>query len=171
MVYNSSGYEKIETLEMLRDYVDVFLPDLKYFDGEISQMYSGAGDYFQVACRAVKYMKEITGEMEIADGLLKRGVIVRHMVLPNYRKDSMKILDWLWSEFGDTIYLSLMNQYTPMYRAGEFPKLKRTLTTFEYQSVVDYAYDLGFRKCLIQAEKAAGKEFVPQWTGEGVGVK
>lgn len=168
VVYNSSGYEKVETLELLRGHVDVFLPDLKYFDRDISNMYSCAKDYFAVASRAIRHMKEISGEMMIENGLMKRGVIVRHLVLPNCRKDSMKLLDWLWSEFSDTIYLSLMNQYTPMHRAIEFPKLKRTLTTFEYQSVVDHAYDLGFRKCLIQAEKATGKEFVPRWTGEGV---
>lgn len=168
VAYNSSGYEKIETLELLREHIDIFLPDLKYFDREISKMYSCAEDYFDVASRAIHRMKELTGEMVIENGLMRRGVIVRHLVLPNYRRDSMKLLDWLWSEFGDTIYLSLMNQYTPMHRAQEFPKLKRNLTTFEYQSVVDYAYDLGFRKCLIQAEKAAGKEFVPRWTGEGV---
>lgn len=168
VVYNSSGYEKVESLELLRGYVDVFLPDLKYYDSAASKLYSGAEDYFSVASQAIRYMVDMTGEMKLESGLLKKGVLVRHMVLPGYRKDSMKLLDWLWNEFGDSIYLSLMNQYTPMYRAVEFKKINRQLTTFEYQSVVDYAYDLGFRNCLIQAEKAAGKEFVPKWTGEGV---
>lgn len=168
VVYNSSGYEKVESLELLQGHVDVFLPDLKYYDSEAAKLYSGAEDYFTVAAKAIRYMVDMTGEMKLDGGLLKKGVLVRHMVLPNHRKDSMKLLDWLWNEFGDSIYLSLMNQYTPMYRAAEFKKINRQLTTFEYQSVVDYAYDLGFRNCLIQAEKAAGKEFVPKWTGEGV---
>lgn len=168
VVYNSSGYEKVESLALLRGHVDVFLPDLKYYDSVASKLYSGAEDYFSVASQAIRHMVDMTGEMKLDGGLLKKGVLVRHMVLPSYRKDSMKLLDWLWNEFGDSIYLSLMNQYTPMYRAMEFKKINRQLTTFEYQSVVDYAYDLGFRNCLIQAEKAAGKEFVPKWTGEGV---
>lgn len=168
VVYNSSGYEKVESLALLRGHVDVFLPDLKYYDSVASKLYSGAEGYFSVASQAIRHMVDMTGEMKLESGLLKKGVLVRHMVLPSYRKDSMKLLDWLWNEFGDSIYLSLMNQYTPMYRAVEFKKINRQLTTFEYQSVVDYAYDLGFRNCLIQAEKAAGKEFVPKWTGEGV---
>lgn len=168
VVYNSSGYEKVESLELLQGHVDVFLPDLKYYDSVASKLYSGAEDYFSVASQAIRHMVDMTGEMKLESGLLKKGVLVRHMVLPSCRKDSMKLLDWLWNEFGDSIYLSLMNQYTPMYRAAEFKKINRQLTTFEYQSVVDYAYDLGFRNCLIQAEKAAGKEFVPKWTGEGV---
>lgn len=168
VVYNSSGYEKVDSLELLQGHVDVFLPDLKYYDSEAAKLYSGAEDYFTVAAKAIRYMVDMAGEMKLDGGLLKKGVLVRHMVLPNHRKDSMKLLDWLWHEFGDSIYLSLMNQYTPMYRAAEFKKINRQLTTFEYESVVDYAYDLGFRKCLIQAEKAAGAEFVPKWTGEGV---
>lgn len=168
VVYNSSGYEKLETLELLRGYVDVFLPDLKYYDNEAAELYSGAGNYFETASKAICKMLDITGSMQLHDGLMKKGVIVRHLVLPGYRKDSMKLLDWLWQEFGNSIYISLMNQYTPMYRAKEFKKINRQLTTFEYQSVVDYAYDLGFRNCLIQAEKAAGVEFVPKWNGAGV---
>lgn len=168
VVYNSSGYEKAETIEMLKGYVDVFLPDLKYYDSEAAKLYSGAEDYFSVAKIAIKKMVEITKPLTMQNELMIKGVLVRHLVLPGHRKDSMKLLDWLWQEFGEDIYISLMNQYTPMYRAKEFPKLKRTLTTFEYQSVVDYAYDLGFRKCLIQSEKASGEEFVPEWTGDNV---
>ena len=168
MVYNSSGYEKAETIEMLKGYVDVFLPDLKYYDSEAAKLYSGAEDYFSVAKIAIKKMVEITKPLTMQNELMIKGVLVRHLVLPGHRKDSMKLLEWLWQEFGEDIYISLMNQYTPMYRAKEFPKLKRTLTTFEYQSVVDYAYDLGFRKCLIQSEKASGEEFVPEWTGDNV---
>ena len=132
--------------------VDVFLPDLKYYDSSLSGQYSGAPDYFAVASGAIEKMVELAGPPVLNDaGIMTGGVLVRHMVLPGARKDSMKLLDWLWSEFGDDIYLSLMSQYTPMYRAKEFPKLPRRLPSFEYESVREYAagrdevvYDLDF---------------------------
>lgn len=164
VVYNSSGYEKVETLAMLRGYVDVFLPDLKYFASELSGEYSQAQDYFAKAKEALQAMVDLVGPPVINEqGLLTKGVLVRHMVLPGARKDSQKLLAWLWQSFGDQVYLSLMNQYTPMYRAVGHPQLKRRLTTFEYQSVVDYASELGFTQCLVQERSAATENYVPDW--------
>ena len=164
VVYNSSGYENVSTIEMLLGTVDVYLPDLKYFDSRMSWEYSGARDYFAVASAAIRKMVEQTGEPRINEnGIMVRGVLVRHMVLPGARKDSMKLLDWLWQSFGDSVYLSLMSQYTPMYRAKEFHHLKRCLTTFEYESVVDYALKLGFSRCFVQEKKSASKIYVPDW--------
>lgn len=164
VVYNSSGYENIASLDALQGSVDVFLPDLKYFASDLSGLYSQASDYFQVASRAIIRMVELAGEPVIsAEGVMTSGVLVRHMVLPGARKDSMRLLDWLWQQFGDSIYLSLMSQYTPMYRAEEFPHLKRRVTSFEYDSVVDYAAELGFTKCFIQEKASAGQAYVPQW--------
>lgn len=169
VVYNSSGYEKRETLDLLADYVNVFLPDLKYCDAEMAKDYSQAENYFTVATRAIEEMAVLAGKPVINErGIMERGVLVRHMVLPGGRKDSMKLLDWLWHTFGDDIYLSLMNQYTPMYRAAEFPRLKRRLTTFEYESVADYAVRLGFTKCFVQQRSSAGKAYVPDWTETGI---
>lgn len=168
VVYNSSGYENISTLDLLDNMVDVFLPDLKYYSAELAGAYSKAPDYFQVASRAIKRMVQLTGAAVERDGILQRGVLVRHMVLPGARKDSMQLLAWLWEEFGDSIMVSIMNQYTPAYRAVTHPRLKRRLTTFEYDSVVDYALDLGFTRCFIQEAGTAREGYIPKWTGQGV---
>lgn len=164
VVYNSSGYENVSTIETLQGTVDVYLPDLKYFDSQLSGEYSKAGDYFAVASAAIRKMVEQVGEPQINEnGIMTSGVLVRHMVLPGARKDSMKLLEWLWQSFGDSIYLSLMSQYTPMYRAKDFHHLKRRLTTFEYDSVVDYALDLGFTRCFVQEKNSASEIYVPDW--------
>ena len=164
----SKDYLFLYLLELIKDYVDVFIPDLKYFSPDASERYSGARDYFDVASEALRRMFELAGPLVEKDGILQRGMIVRHLVLPGLRKDSMKLIDWLWSEFGDDIYLSLMNQYTPMHRSADYPEINRRLTTFEYDSVVNYAYDAGFRKSFIQDRRAASEEYVPDWTGDGV---
>lgn len=168
VVYNSNAYETVETLELLRGQVDVFLPDLKYMDPESAASYSQAKDYFPVAAAAIRKMVELTGAPQLEQGILRRGVLVRHLVLPGHRHESMRILDWLWNNFGENIYLSLMNQYTPMYRAAEHPEINRRLTTFEYDSVVEHAYDNGFRHCYIQEGQTASEKFVPHFDGRGV---
>ena len=132
VVYNSGAYEQVETIDALQGVVDIYLPDLKYFSGESAGAYSEAADYPEVAKAAIKAMFEQVGPLQFNDdGSLAKGVIVRHMVLPGHRRESMEILEWLWQEFGDKVQISLMSQYTPMYRAGEHKNLKRRLTTFE----------------------------------------
>ena len=169
VVYNTNSYENLSTLELLRNRVDIFLPDLKYFDDDAAKNFSNAPNYFQVATAAIKKMFEITGENKFdSSGKMIRGVIVRHLILPNYRRDSMKILDWLYKNFGDKIFISLMNQYTPLFRAGEFKKINRRLTTFEYNSVVNYAVDIGIENCYIQIGKTADEKFIPNFNGGGV---
>ena len=150
VVYNSSGYESVSTIELLEGSVDVYLPDLKYYASELSGSYSKAQDYFSVAAKAIKAMVQQVG----------RPVLDAH--------DSMKLLDWLWQNFGHDIYLSLMSQYTPMYKAGEYKALKRRLTTFEYQSVIDYARELGVTQCFIQQRSSATKAYVPDWQDDGL---
>lgn len=169
VVYNSSGYESVSTIELLGGLVDVYLPDLKYYASELSRAYSQAQDYFPVAAKAIKAMVQQVGRPVLdAQGIMTRGVLVRHMVLPGARHDSMKLLDWLWQNFGHDIYLSLMSQYTPMYKAGEYKALKRRLTTFEYQSVIDYARELGVTQCFIQQRSSATKAYVPNWQDDGL---
>ena len=172
IVYNTNGYDNIETIEMLRGYVDIFLPDLKYYNDELAYYYSAAPRYFEIATAAIKKMFDITGKIEFDDrGQLKRGVIVRHLILPNYRHDSMKIVEWLYKTFGDDIYISLMNQYTPMFKVIEskqYKKLNRRLTTFEYDSVVNHAAELGVKNCYIQIGKTSDKSFVPNFDCTGV---
>lgn len=169
VVYNSNGYETVETVDLLKGAVDVFLPDLKYRWQESAGEYSGAPDYFEAASQAICRMVEQVGPVQLDPaGGLRRGVLVRHLVLPGHRRESMELLDWLWDTFGERIYLSLMSQYTPMYRAGEHKKINRRLTTFEYESVVAHAAELGFTRCYIQERRAASEEYVPVFDGSGV---
>ena len=169
VVYNSSAYEKVETIEALKGMVDIYLPDLKYFSGESARAYSEAKDYPETAKAAIRTMFHQVGPLQFReDGSLESGVIVRHMVLPGHRHESMEILDWLWQEFGDEVQLSLMSQYTPMYRAGEHKNLSRRLTTFEYDSVVEHALKLGITRCYTQERRAASEEYVPEFDGRGV---
>ena len=168
IVWNSNAYENLETLELLRGRVDIFLPDLKYFDDELARTFSNTPNYFAVASAAIKKMFELVGAAQIVNGQMIRGVIVRHLVLPNHRRDAMKIIDWLHETFGDEIFISLMNQYTPLYRAAAFKKISRTLTTFEYDSVVEHATELGIKNCFIQIGKTADKNFIPKFNLNGV---
>lgn len=164
VVYNSNAYENLETLDLLKNRVDIFLPDLKYFSDELSKNYSNAPNYFEVATEAIKKMFKFVGENKFnSQGLMTRGVIVRHLILPNARHDSIKIIDWLYKTFGDKIFFSLMNQYTPMFRAGDYKKISRRLTSFEYKSVVNHAVELGIKNCFIQTSGAVGENFVPDF--------
>lgn len=169
VVWNSSGYEREESIRAIADAIDVFLPDLKYIDEKSAADCSDARDYFSYASAAIKAMVGAKGAPVLReDGILASGVLVRHLILPGKRKESMRILDWLWQTFGDKIMLSLMGQYTPMYRAAEVKGLNRKLTTFEYQFVVDHALDLGVTRCYVQERGAASEEFVPKFDGTGV---
>lgn len=169
VVWNSSGYEQSETIRAIAEEIDVFLPDLKYIDEKSAAECSDAPDYFSYASAAVKAMVEAKGAPVFrADGILARGVLVRHLILPGKRKESMRVLEWLWETFGDRVLLSLMGQYTPMYRAAEAKGLDRKLTTFEYESVVDHALELGITRCYVQERGAASEEFVPKFDGTGV---
>lgn len=169
IVYNSNGYENEETIELLKDHIDIFLPDLKYFNDDMAVRYSSAPNYFEVASKAIAKMFELVGNTEFDDnGLMRRGVIIRHLVLPNYRHESMRIVEWIYKTFGDAIYISLMNQYTPMFNAVKFKELNRRLTTFEYDSVINYALELGIKNCYIQVGKTASKEFIPNFNLDGI---
>jgi putative pyruvate formate lyase activating enzyme len=159
----------VETIEALQGYVDIFLPDLKYMSADSGEEYSAAADYFSHAGAAIKKMVELTGPVDFsADGQMKKGVLVRHMVLPGHRHESMDLMKWLWENFGRTIQVSLMNQYTPMYKASEHKKINRRLTTFEYESVVDYVLDLGMENVYVQERRSASEEYVPDFNGAGV---
>ena len=169
VVYNSSAYETEATVEALRGQVDIFLPDLKYADEESGRLYSEAPDYFAAAAKAIRKMFELAGPVQFdADGQLRKGVLIRHLVLPGHRHESMRVLDWIWRTFGDRVQLSLMNQYTPMYRAAEYRGMNRRLTTFEYESVVNHAVELGFTRAYIQEGMTASEQFVPHFDGSGV---
>ena len=168
IVWNSNAYENPSTLELLRNRVDIFLPDLKYIDDEPAKIFSNAPNYFSIATAAVKKMFELVGAAKIVNGQMTRGIIVRHLVLPNFRRDAIKIVDWLHKTFGDEIFISLMNQYTPIYHAADFKKISRPLTTFEYNSVVEHAVNIGVKNCFIQIGKTADKNFIPDFNLDNV---
>lgn len=169
VVYNTSGYEKTETIRLLSGYADVYLPDLKYKSPELSGRYSGCPDYFKQASGAIAEMVRQTGRPEFnEEGIMTKGVIVRHLVLPGCIEDSKEILRFLYHTFGDGIYISIMNQYTPLAPITRYPELNRTLSGKEYDEVVEYAISLGIENGFIQEGEAASESFIPDFDGRGV---
>ena len=169
VVYNSSGYEKAEMLKMLDGLVDIYLPDFKYMDPELAVKYSHAKDYPQVAKLALEEMVRQTGMPEFdSRGMMKRGVIVRHLLLPGHVKNSKNVLKYLYKTYGDKIYISMMNQYTPMPAMKDDPQLSRKVTDREYERLIDYAISLGLNNGFIQEGETAKESFIPEFDGEGV---
>ena len=164
VVWNTSGYETVETISLLKGHVDIYLPDLKYDTEESARLCSAAPGYAAAAYAALAAMVAQVGAVRFApDGRLLSGVLVRHLVLPGHRRESIAIVRRLWETFGDAIQLSLMRQYTPTYHAAEFPPLHRKLTTFEYESVVDAVRDLGMTRVYVQDAAAVGTHYVPDF--------
>ena len=166
IVYNTSGYENVETLRMLEGYVDVYLPDLKYYSAELSAKYSSAPDYFVCASRAIKEMMRQTGVPIFDQELMTRGVIVRHMVMPGHVGDAKTVLKYLYDTYQDDIYISIMNQYTPPADLTAYPELNRRVTHREYEKVVDYAIELGIQNAFIQEGNTANESFIPDFDEE-----
>lgn len=169
-VYNCGGYESIDGLSYLSDYISVYLTDIKYFSDELAQRYSRCNDYFERAVTALNFMIESVGAPKYdEDGIMQSGVIVRHLVLPSHRHDSIKLLSFLKDRFGtDKFRLSLMSQFTPNGGLADYPELNRRITTFEYNSVTDTAYDLGFRDAYVQLRSSAKEEYTPPFDLTGV---
>lgn len=169
VVYNSSGYEKSEMLKLLEGLVDIYLPDFKYMDPELAEKYSYARDYPEVAREALKEMVRQVGTPEFdRQGIMKKGVIVRHLLLPGHVKDSRRVLEYLLSTYGKEIYISLMNQYTPMPAMKDDPRLSRKVTDREYQRLIDYGIQLGLENGFIQEGETAKESFIPEFNGEGI---
>ena len=169
VVVNCGGYARKETLERWQNYADIWLPDLKYHSAELSARYSGAADYFDYASKAIIEMHRQQPVVEWnADGTLRRGLIVRHLILPGAWKDSLQLLEWLDSALPkDGFLLSLMRQYTPTEACGEYPEINRRLTTFEYDKVVNRAAEMGFRG-FTQEASSAKAEYTPDFDLTGV---
>ncbi len=161
IVYNTHGYENTNTVAKLFDYVDVFMPDLKFFSPQISARYTGKKDYFKIACKAIKIMANkpfVLGN----DGLLKSGCLVRHLVLPQNTFDSKKILEW-YANIKDKACINIMSQYTPFGEIETYPELQRKITKREYQTVIDYAISLGIDKAFYQKFESASETYIPTW--------
>ncbi len=169
IVYNSSGYERIETLKMLDGYIDIYLPDYKYFDETLAKAFSFAPDYPEVTKGALTEMLRQVGKPVFDEtGMMKKGMIVRHLVLPAHTSDSMNVLRDLHDTFGDDIFVSIMSQYTPCRTFPEHPELSRKLTTYEYQKVVRYAEKIGIKNGFLQSGGAAKESFIPDFDDRGV---
>ncbi|MGC9102411.1 MAG: radical SAM protein [Desulfurella sp.] len=140
--YNTSSYDKVEVIEYLNDYVDIYLADLKYADDELSYKYSGVSDYFKVATRAIIKMQETKGPLILKNNLAVKGLIIRHLVLPNNIENSKKVLDWIVDNI-DKPTISLMRQYFPAYKASLYPELSKKLNNSQWNNILDYAYKLG----------------------------
>ncbi len=162
IVYNTHGYERIEILQKLNGYVDVYLPDIKYYSPDLSKRYTGKSNYFQVANKAIEFMINSKPFILGDDGLLKSGVIVRHLVLPQCTSDSKMILDW-FVKFKEKAYINLMSQYTPFGEIDDFPELKRKITKREYDTVIDYCLALGIKNAYYQEFESADTKYIPTW--------
>ena len=162
IVYNCSGYEKAETLRMLNGLVDIYLTDFKYMDAKLAQRLSHAGDYPEVTKVALKEMVRQCPEAVFdSDGMMQRGVIVRHLLLPNHVENAKAVVKYVYETYGDQVYLSLMNQYTPMKQVAENPELNRCVTKREYDKLLDYALSLGVEHGFIQEGETAKESFIP----------
>lgn len=193
IVYNTSGYEKVETLQMFEGLVDIYLPDFKYLSAEMAATYSHAADYPQVAKLALQEMvqqvgtarfemvsgknsgiitDELSVDVDYGDSDLERmlcGVVVRHLVLPGHVEESKKVIRYLYEAYGDQIYISIMNQYTPMQGIEvRYPELGRKITPQEYDEVVDYAIEIGVENGFIQAGETAEESFIPEFDTSGI---
>lgn len=191
IVYNTSGYEKVETLKLLDGLVDIYLPDMKCVSPELSAKYSNASDYFDVAKEALFEMVRQVGEpvfissdgrqlspeeMEEQDEseeadcqfLLKKGVVVRHLLLPGCLEDSKAVVKYLYETYGNRIYVSLMSQYTPLAHVEKYPELNRKVAEEEYEALIDYALELGLERGFLQEGEAAEESFIPAFDGEGI---
>lgn len=162
IVYNTHGYEKIEVLEKMNDYVDVYLPDIKYFSPSISKRYTGKNDYFEKASKAIEFMIKSKPLVFGQDGLMKTGVIVRHLVLPQCSSDSKKILNW-FAPYKNDAYINVMSQYTPFGEIDNFPELKRKITKREYDAVIDYLLALDIKNAYYQEFESASEDYIPKW--------
>lgn len=170
IVYNTGSYEEAASLRLLEGLVDIWLPDLKYFSGDLSARYSSAPDYFQVATAAIAEMFRQTpaAVFDSGTGLMRRGIIVRHLMLPGQAADSKKILRYLHTTYGDAIYISIMNQYTPLAGVSGLPELNRRVTPEEYRRVLDFADRIGIENGFMQEDGTAAESFIPPFDYEGI---
>ncbi len=175
IVYNSSGYEKAETLRQLEGLIDIYLPDLKYLTPELAAAYSHAPDYPQYAMEAISEMVRQQPQAEFmpedrteASPIMRRGVIVRHLLLPGHVREAKKVVGYLHETYGDQIYISMMNQYTPMSEKFADPNLNRRVTKREYERLLDYAAEIGVENGFYQEGATADESFIPEFDYEGV---
>ena len=163
IVYNTSSYENVSTIKMLDGIIDIYLADLKYYDDNLAYNYSHCKDYFHYASLAIYEMVNQVGSFVIENNLMKRGVIVRILILPGHVEDAKKLVHYLYTTYHDTIIISLMNQYTPLKKFDKYPNLERKVNDQEYQEVIDYALNLGVKYAFIQEGETQSESFIPNF--------
>lgn len=170
VVYNTSGYEKVENLRLLEGYVDIYLPDFKYWEPETAQNYSHAPDYPEFAKAAIAEMVRQTGAPVFEGDMLKRGTVVRHLLLPGHVREAKQIISYLHETYGNQIYISIMNQYTPMegIETAGYPELARKVTSREYEKVLDHAINIGVENGFMQEGGTASESFIPDFECQGI---
>lgn len=167
IIYNTSGYESVNALKLLDGLIDIYLPDFKYYDNTLGK-YSNVNDYFDVASLAIEEMYRQTGKLIYDnEGYLLKGIIVRHLVLPNCYDDSKNVISYLYNKYDNNIIYSIMNQYTRI-RTLDYPELNDNVSTNEYDELVNYAYDIGIRNCFIQEEESQSDSFIPVFKGDSI---
>jgi len=164
IIYNSNGYEKVETLRSLKGYIDVYLPDLKYYSNEIAEKYSKAPNYFEIASKAILEMVRQVGTPQFDEnGMIQKGIMIRHLVLPNHLQNTKNILKWIKENIPEDIYINVMAQYFPTYKAKEDELINRKLSKREYKQIEQYFYSLDFKNGYIQELGEHEEEYVPKW--------
>ena len=164
IVYNTSGYEKVESLKELDGLIDIYLPDCKYYDDELAINFSNVSNYFNIFKDALKEMYRQVGSPILSNNLIKKGIIVRHLVLPKHSDDSKKILKYLYDTYKDNIYISIMNQYTPVRRIDKYKELNNKLKENEYDKLIDYAINLGIVNAFVQEKDTCKESFIPDFS-------
>ena len=164
IVYNTNGYESVETLKLLEGYVDIYLPDLKYYYDDLAKKYSKVDNYFQIATKAIQEMyRQVGAPVLDENGVMKKGLMIRHLILPNEVQNSKKVLKWIKENIDSNVYVSIMAQYFPTYKAKEIPKIARKITKEEYEKVENYLYELDLENGYIQELGEHEEEYVPTW--------
>ena len=164
IVYNTNGYECVEALKLLEGYIDIYLPDLKYYYNDLAKRYSKVDNYFEIATKAIQEMyRQVGAPVLDENGVMKRGLMVRHLILPNEVQNSKKVLKWIKENMDANIYVSIMAQYFPTYRAKEIPELSRKITKEEYEKIENYLYEIDLENGYIQELGEHEEEYVPTW--------
>lgn len=164
IVYNTNGYESVETLKLLEGYVDIYLPDLKYYYDDLAKKYSKVDNYFEIATKTIQEMyRQVGAPVLDENGVMKKGLMIRHLILPNEVQNSKKVLKWIKENIDSNVYVSIMAQYFPTYKAKEMPEIARKITKEEYEKVENYLYELDLENGYIQELGEHEEEYVPTW--------
>ncbi|HHV73915.1 MAG TPA: radical SAM protein [Thermoanaerobacterium sp.] len=169
IVYNSNAYESVESLRSLEGLIDIYLPDLKYYSNEVAVKYSNAPHYFEYATKAILEMYRQVGDPVFdSDGIMKRGIIIRHLILPGKLDETKMILKWIKDNLSNEVYVSLMGQYTPFYNANKYQELNRRISKKEYEEAIEYFFEIGLENGFVQDDESASENFIPDFDLEGI---